>query len=33
MIYLCRYYGLVEVADYWEQVILLNEWQKKEFQN
>tara|TARA_B100000941_G_scaffold84305_1_gene58071 strand:- start:69 stop:1520 length:1452 start_codon:yes stop_codon:yes gene_type:complete len=29
MIYLCRYYGLVEVADYWEQVILLNEWQKK----
>ena len=29
MIYLCRYYGLTEVADYWEQVILLNEWQKK----
>ena len=29
MIYLCRYYGLAEVADYWEQVILLNEWQKK----
>ena len=29
MIYLCRYYGLEEVANYWEQVILLNEWQKK----
>ena len=29
MIYLCRYYGLDEVANYWEQVVLLNEWQKK----
>ena len=29
MIYLCRFYGLDEVANYWEQVILLNEWQKK----
>ena len=29
LIYLCRYYGLDEVANYWEQVILLNEWQKK----
>ena len=29
MIYLCRYYGLEEVANYWEQVVLLNEWQKK----
>jgi UDPglucose 6-dehydrogenase len=29
LIYLCRYYGLEEVASYWEQVILLNEWQKK----
>ena len=29
LVYLCRYYGLVEVADYWEQVIKLNNWQKK----
>ena len=29
MIYLCRHYGLEEVADYWEQVVILNEWQKK----
>ena len=29
MIYLCRYYGLEEVANYWEQVVLLNEWQKR----
>ena len=29
LIYLCRFYGLDEVANYWEQVILLNEWQKK----
>ena len=28
LIYLCRFYGLDEVANYWEQVILLNEWQK-----
>ncbi len=29
IIYLSRYYGLDEVADYWEQVISLNEWQKR----
>ena len=29
MIYLCRFYGLEEVANYWEQVVILNEWQKK----
>ena len=28
IVYLCRYYGLEEAADYWEQVISLNEWQK-----
>ena len=33
LIYLCRYYGLEEVANYWEQVILLNEWQKKRISN
>ena len=29
IVYLCRFYGLDEVANYWEQVVLLNEWQKK----
>ena len=29
IVYLCRYYGLNEAADYWEQVIYLNEWQKR----
>ncbi len=29
LIYLCEYYGLPEVAAYWQQVIILNEWQKQ----
>jgi UDPglucose 6-dehydrogenase len=29
LVYLSKYYGLDEVADYWEQVIKLNNWQKK----
>ena len=29
IVYLCRYYGLDEAANYWEQVITLNEWQKR----
>ena len=28
---LYNYYGLGEVADYWEQVIKINQWQQKEF--
>ena len=28
LLYLCNYFGLPEVANYWEQVIKLNEWQK-----
>ncbi len=28
LVYLCRYYGLKEVSDYWEQVVLLNNWQR-----
>ncbi len=28
LVYLCRYYGLEEVANYWEQVSIVNEWQK-----
>ena len=28
LIYLCNYYGLNEVSEYWEGVIKINEWQK-----
>ena len=28
LVYLCRHYGLPEVADYWESVVALNTWQK-----
>ncbi len=28
LVYLCRYYGLEEIAKYWEQVSIVNEWQK-----
>ena len=29
LVYLSRFYGLNEVADYWEQIILINSWQQK----
>ncbi len=28
LVYLCRHYGLEEVAGYWEQVVSLNTWQQ-----
>ncbi len=28
LVYLCRHFGLPEVADYWENVVLLNTWQQ-----
>ena len=28
LVYLCRHFGLPEVADYWEQVVQLNTWQQ-----
>ncbi|MBM5808796.1 MAG: nucleotide sugar dehydrogenase, partial [Cyanobacteria bacterium M_surface_9_m1_291] len=28
LVYLCRHYGLEEVAAYWEQVVRLNTWQQ-----
>ena len=28
LVYLCRYYGLNEVADYWEKVVDINIWQQ-----
>ncbi len=31
MVYLCRFYGLSEVADYWEGVVKINEYQKERF--
>jgi UDPglucose 6-dehydrogenase len=31
LVYLCRYYGLGDVADYWEAVIKMNEYQKSRF--
>lgn len=31
LVYLCRYYGLEEVANYWEGVIKINEYQKERF--
>ena len=29
LVYLSRYYGLNEVADYWEKVVDINDWQQK----
>lgn len=31
LVYLCRHFGLPEVADYWEQVIKMNDYQKSRF--
>ena len=31
LVYLCGYYGLPEVAEYWEQVIKMNEFQSRRF--
>lgn len=31
LVYLCRHFGLIEVADYWEQVIKINDYQKTRF--
>ena len=31
LVYLCQFYGLNEVADYWEQVVRMNEHQKTRF--
>ena len=31
LVYLCRHYGLSEVADYWEQVVTINKYQKNRF--
>jgi len=31
MVYLCKFYGLEEVAEYWHQVIKINDYQKERF--
>ncbi|WP_036384325.1 nucleotide sugar dehydrogenase [Muricauda sp. MAR_2010_75] len=31
LVYIAKSYGLAEVADYWEQVILMNDYQKRRF--
>lgn len=31
LVYLCQFYGLSEVAEYWLQIIKINEFQKKRF--
>jgi len=31
LVYLCKYYGLEEVAEYWHQVVKINDFQKQRF--
>jgi UDPglucose 6-dehydrogenase len=31
LVYLCKHFGLPEVAAYWESVVQMNDWQKKRF--
>ena len=31
LVYLCEHFGLPEVAQYWESVLNINDWQKKRF--
>jgi UDPglucose 6-dehydrogenase len=31
LVYICQSYGLNEVADYWESVVKINEWQERRF--
>ena len=33
LVYIAKSYGLYEVADYWEQVIIMNDYQKRRFSN
>jgi UDPglucose 6-dehydrogenase len=33
LVYLCEYFGLPEVAEYWEQVVKMNDYQKTRFVN
>ncbi len=31
LVYICQSYGVTEVADYWESVVKINQWQQKRF--
>lgn len=31
LVYLCEHFGLPEVAEYWAQVVRMNDWQKRRF--
>ena len=31
LVYLCEHFGLPEVANYWESVVRMNDWQKRRF--
>jgi UDPglucose 6-dehydrogenase len=31
LVYICQSYGLTEVADYWESVVKINDWQQRRF--
>lgn len=31
LVYICQSYGLTEVAEYWESVVKINQWQQKRF--
>ena len=33
LVYIAKSYGLKEVADYWEQVVIMNDYQKRRFAN
>ena len=33
LVYICDYYGLYQVSEYWETVVKINEWQKKRITN
>ena len=33
LVYLCEHFGLHEVANYWEQVVTMNDYQKRRFAN
>ena len=33
LVYLCQYYGLVEVANFWKSVVDINSWQKDRISN
>ena len=33
LVYLAEYFGLSEIANFWEEVVHINSWHQQEFQN